>query len=285
MTDLCTPAPLIFDIVGPFIIHFKQGTCEPGTVKIYGPACSSHHANIITDTNDISLYGLSPDKCIPWPQPEAQPQMCPPPGWVYRFKNPTAPTGAYKFEDPKHPHLLLRVHHEDAPIPAASCHLMFEVPCPNRIEAIRPENVFIHQNHMEKWFIGEEPPVINSPRATAVRFVYDVCSENPEIECKDKPRGETCPDLTLTAVTLPLNPQGGVYHYGMTLRMASSQPSAGQEDAYNSFKTMRGLFPEMPYWRVDFDHEHTHRHRSGMFQGGKHPSDCGASVIILQDWV
>ena len=46
--------PLMFDLMGPFVVHFCNRQ-----VRISAPLCADHFANILTDSNDIPLDGLS----------------------------------------------------------------------------------------------------------------------------------------------------------------------------------------------------------------------------------
>ena len=47
------PKRLILDLMGPFVVHFHNDVA-----RIHAPLCVDHHANILTDTDDISLDGL-----------------------------------------------------------------------------------------------------------------------------------------------------------------------------------------------------------------------------------
>ena len=72
-----TPPRLILDLIGPFVVHF----CE-GIARIHAPLCVDHHANILTDTNDIPLYGL------PAPAPVDGYAK----GFIYELTGPTGHT-------------------------------------------------------------------------------------------------------------------------------------------------------------------------------------------------
>lgn len=49
---------LVFDLVGPFVVQFRKGIADkPGTAYVYAPLCDNHHANILTDSDDVFVPG------------------------------------------------------------------------------------------------------------------------------------------------------------------------------------------------------------------------------------
>lgn len=273
-----TPAALLFDFIGPFVTHFKKGNdLYPGTVYVYAPLCPGHHANLITDTNDFSLFGLS------------TPASSDEEGYVYRFSDKNAPAGVARFYcEGDHYKKLLLVEFDGEPKSEKACHLMFEVPCPDQIVPLHSEQVWIHRNGATQWVSNpeaSEPLIVNSPRARGLRFIYRSCSSNPIVENTCYPNGKPTDFMGFDATTLGFPAGSDPAPYTMTLRFASnsSTPDEHHEDAYNCFQTMRDLMnPDDFYlWRVDFDD--TTRTLTDTLTGPT-PRDCGASVLTLQDW-
>jgi hypothetical protein len=269
MTD---PKPLIFDVVGPFVVQFQQGKPgQAGTARIYAPFCENHHANILTDSDDIYVDGLA--------GPAAE-------GYLYGFKDGLGPAGAPQYTINRgDSEQLLLVNHERTQIPEGECRLAFEVPCPNRILPLHAEDTWIHQNEATKWvIIDNKPGIVNKPRARSLRFIYDSCPQQPSVERKKQPSDPKVPDFPSFNAETAGFPNS---HYTMTLRFASACPvSEGHEDAYRCFRIMRKLASEnlgmdLHKWRVDFDHL---AEAESKYVGGANPRDCGTALLVLQDW-
>jgi hypothetical protein len=264
--------PLILDLIGPFVVHFCKGTA-----RIHAPLCDNHHANLLTDTNDIPLYGLT--------NPGSK-------GYVYRFKNET--TAPYPA--PSHPHLadkkLLVMSHTRGEIPESQCHLLLRVPYPDKVVPLLSEPIWIHRGNANLWGLNEDKQdIVESLRARGLRFIYKKCSKEPEIEVCSKPVATTGggvntaqpdePDFSrFSARTL-----GYDEHYSITLRFASNQvtPDDYHQDAYCCFRKMRDLISDTHCWRVDFDDPTVHKVLSTDNVGGPHPKDCGASILLVKD--
>jgi len=273
-----TPALLLFDLIGPFVTHFQKGNdLYPGTVYICAPLCPEHHANLITDTNDFSLFGLSGAASSDEK------------GYVYRFSDKKAPAGVERYYcEEDHYKKLLLVKFDGKPKSEKVCHLMFEVPCPDQIVPLHSELVWIHRNGATQWVANPEPAeplIVNSPRARGLRFIYRSCSSNPIVENTCYPEGKQTDFTGFDATTLGFPAENGPAPYTMTLRFASnsSTPDEHHEDAYNCFQTMRDLMKpdDFSRWRVDFD-DTTGTVTDNLT--GSTPRDCGASVLALQDW-
>jgi hypothetical protein len=260
--------PLAFDLLGPFVVHF----CE-GAVRICAPLCTDHHANILTDTNDISLLGLA----------EPIPIDGFPAGYIYCLDVETrTPKDATKchFTDPTQ--LLIATAHLD-PVPAQNCHLVFKVPLPDSIVPLVPETIWIHRNGAATW-VNSTSDVAAGVRARGLRFIYSKCLAPPEITLCQQPRSsldEPQPPLNrLKADALGFDPP----FYHITLRFAShsATPDEHHEDAYRCFYTMRRLIPHTSQWRVDFD-DPAATEMGTHSLSGPHPLDCMAAVLIVKD--
>lgn len=320
-TDDCEKisAPLILDLMGPFVVQFQQGKTEedPGIAIICAPLCVDHYANILTDSDDVSLAG----NLAPAPKGEYHH------GYVYRFKEDAAPRGASRFRYETTHTNILRVKYAADPSlriardissshpMARKCHLVVVAPMPNRIVALRPEAIWIHRNQTDTklWVIdpdkdptdsGDPGDIVSSDRGLShgrgrgLRFIYEECSESPTLSLqtgdgKDRP-------IPFCALTRGLPVEGDIavprYH-SMSLRFAATHASAeeGQEDAYTCFQQMRALFDtgtegapmlsEFSKWRVDFSNPCPSPGKPHIehIVGGR-PHDCGAATMALQDW-
>jgi hypothetical protein len=280
--------PLLFDVIGPFVSHFQAGILgHPGTVCIYAPICEGHHANIITDSDDISLYGLSAQGPLGGS------------GHVYGFVDGNSPLGTDKYccdgDDDKK---LLVVSCDLPTTDKSQCHLTFRVPCPDRIVPLHNEEVFIHRNGSEYWVSNPDSDpytsygsncahgadVVNSPRARGLRFLYLDCQTPPKLHAICGKEPERLRHISAETLGYPGSPAP----YTMTLRFSSnsSDPDEHHEDAYNCFQTMRLLMGDEFYkWRTDFDDMHAaSRTKWHIESKGSNPRDCGASALMLQDW-
>jgi hypothetical protein len=266
-TASTTTIPLILDLIGPFVVHFCKGKA-----KIHAPICDNHHANLLTDTNDIPLFGLT--------EPGSK-------GYVYHFESNKAPHPASTAPRLTNKTLLV-MDQTITEIPEGHCHLLLEVPWPNKVVPLLPEAVWIHQGTATVWGLNEdEPGIVNKPRARGLRFIYRKCSGEPKI-CQK-------PDLSANAGS-PLMPSdcfkhfsartlGYDEHYSMTIRFASNQviPDDYHQDAYCCFRKMRDLISDIHCWRVDFDDSTVNKVPSTDNVGGPHPKDCGASILLVKD--
>ena len=318
-TDDCEKisAPLILDLMGPFVVQFQQGKTEedPGIAIICAPLCVDHYANILTDSDDVSLAGNLA------PAPEGG--FCR--GYVYTL---TGPKGLSQFKSEPDAHKqILRVNYADRNYEGGDglridpdkigpkCHLVVKAPMPDRIVPLRPEAIWIHRNQTDTklWVIdpdkdptdsGDPGDIVSSDRGLSqgrgrgLRFIYEECSESPTLSLqtgdgKDRP-------IPFCALTRGLPVKGDIAvprYYSMSLRFAATHASAeeGQEDAYTCFQQMRALFDtgtegapmlsEFSKWRVDFSNPCPSPGKPHIehIVGGR-PHDCGAATMALQDW-
>jgi hypothetical protein len=275
-------APLILDLIGPFVVHFQQGKEKQGTAWIYAPMCEDHHANVLTDSDDTSLNGLS----------------APPPttgysaGYVYEFEDSTAPSGVgrYKCDEDESKQLLVVQSGLDL-VSETKCHLVLKVPCPDEIVPLHPEAIWIHRNKAKAWVIdhdADDKDIVSTKRARGLRFIYQKCSKEPKIRVKKEPKNVTGPDFEyFNAKTLGFPVEQSPAHYNITVRFAAAHTTSdGHEDAYNCFRTMRAIFPPPQFskWRVDFDDVIINRQSAPDFVGGPNPRDCGAAILVLRNW-
>ena len=273
------PMLLTLDLIGPFVVHF----CD-GAARIHAPLCDNHHANLLTDSNDIPLYGLTEQGSK---------------GWVYGFEDPTAPHPAPKFkrlEDQK----MLVMSHTRGKIPENQCHLLLWIPCPDKVVPLLTEQIWIHRggangdNHHAVWGLNQDHPnIVDSRRARGLRFIYNKCSKEPSVKLVSKP--DTNPGAGLTPPTKPPEPDFSLFsartlgygeHYSITLRFASNQvtPDDYHQDAYCCFRKMRDLIHDTHRWRVDFDDTSAVVKVPPTEQiSGPHPKDCHASILVVQD--
>jgi hypothetical protein len=309
--------PLVFDLFGPFVVQFQQGSKKnPGAGIICAPLCVDHHANVLTDNNDFSVAGL------PAPPPSGAYGKDQRP-YIYTLEIGTC--GPHNFEPPDS-HAILRVRYDSQSRLrlnsagtgiASKCHFVMRVPMPNRIAALRPELIWMHRNNAapKLWVIDEDAYVfvkkgqegndgkniVNSSRGRGLRLIYDRCPKPPSIRPTspdpDAARNQDPPtDFTgLCALTrgFPVGPDDSVpRYYSITLRYADTAPQAvpnAVEDAYTCFQAMRCLFDETPdnpcdftKWRVDFGHLPVELENKLI--GGPRPRDCSAAVLAMQDW-
>ena len=262
---------LIFDLVGPFAVQLRKGSDNnPGVAYVYAPLCDNHHANILTDSDDVFVPGNGDSRKAKY---------------VYHFVDSTAPKGApiYKLVDPADEKLLLLVPFDCTPLEGESdqCHLVLEIPCPDYIIPLHAERVWIHRNTARNCWVTYEdrPNTVDSNRARGLRFIYKECSKMPVIDVPEVYRGKAFSSQTLGVSKGP--------HYSMTLRFAEAgERSSGQADAYSCFHKSRAMWSpsktscDLSEWRVDFD-DLQHFNQEG---GGSRPRDCHAAVIVMQNW-
>jgi hypothetical protein len=275
--------PLVLDLLGPYAVHFCKGLA-----RIHAPLCPDHHANILTDSNDISLEGLdTPSKGK---------------GFVYTFDDPKAPQGAAKYQMQDSAHVLMLACTMDSSL-EDQCHLVFEVPYPDIVVGLHPESIWIHKNDSPIWVTNADKPanvppkerdIVDSKRARGLRFIYKNCSDEPAIKQKSSNAKASSVKYVLQATTLGLQPA----HYQITLRFASnsSRPDDSHQDAYDCFQHIRAIVTATPaassqtaplhslgllQWRVDFAEPNAPIATDNVT--GHHPIDCGAAVLVVED--
>jgi hypothetical protein len=274
---------LILDLNGPFVLHVKNDK-----VCIHAPICPEHFANLLTDTNDISMSGLTD---------AALPQNKGGKGWVYELSFDSKSDGACQ----SNPGQMLRVTYPFAGIAETNCSFVFIVPRPDTIVALHPEPIWIHQRKALR-FVDDQveikSQVVDGHRARGLRLVYRDCYSNPEVENTCFPTGETPVDFkNVNFWTQGVHPA----YRSMCLRFAANHATSDEhhEDAYNCFQNMRvmvaGSDPDnwdIDGWRVDFcslTRARTRVRKDGeeplslLNLTGKHPNDCGALMLVIQD--
>jgi hypothetical protein len=274
---------LVLDLLGPYVVHFCKGVA-----RIHAPLCPDHHANILTDSNDISLEGLdTPSKGK---------------GFVYTFADPRAPQGAPKYQMQDSAHVLMLGCTMDSSL-EDQCHLVFEVPYPDSVVGLHAESIWIHQNGAPTWVTNADRPmnlppekrdIVDSKRARGLRFIYKNCSDEPAIKQKSSNATASTVEYVLQATTLGMQPA----HYQITLRFASnsSRPDDNHQDAYDCFQHIRAIVtatstgnsqttppnnPGLLQWRVDFAEPNALMSTDNVT--GHHPVDCGAAVLVVED--
>jgi hypothetical protein len=271
-TESCDkPLQLVLDLIGPFVAHLYKGKA-----RIHAALCEGHHANILTDSQDVFLSGLNgpaKDK-----------------GYVYAFKDEKSPTaGKLRYHNPRE---VIIAPFEMNPCNHGDCHLTFQIPYPDKVVGLLAEAIWMHRNGAEPWVVedpkddksddGGTKNFINQPRARGLRFIYSTCEKKPQIRFLEWPGSVKPPDPipTIDALTLGFEPA----HYHITLRYASvsSTPDEHHEDAYNCFQSMRALIPGACKWRVDFDDTEVGTYTDN--KTGSKPVDCGAAVVVVDEF-
>jgi hypothetical protein len=287
--------PLIFDIIGPTIIHLYRN--EDGVIKVgvYAPPCEDHHANLLTDSNDVSMEPIDPmmDSI------------------TYKFSKHDAPTPAHSFKLNSSKDVLL-ISDPRSPVDPDECHMVLSLPCPDQIWPLIPEHVWIHQGPSTVFVDNPDPDkglgskndppyknIVNSHRARGLRLAYYTCNGNPELVQTPLPDNPVNLNVHSDAVGFHADPIN-LPHYHMTVRFASNRASDDEhhEDAFNCFAALRNTLDNMPSrsdgskfdtckWRVDFSDIPT---KSGLSReeflftvSGKRPNDCGSQTMVVQD--
>lgn len=290
---------LIVDLVGPYVVHFMTSG-----VNVYAPPCVSHYANVLTDLNDIPLYGLNT------PTPVGSPTA---PGYIYELQTNKGFHGnagsVHGLDDGHNQYLVLKPNEPLIPKDAAKCHLIFQLPIPNQVFPLVPEWVFIHKGKAALWLDSDKDPSENYAQtqtdqsqfffgryARALRLIYLDCSLAPKLALVSYPPSAPIQQIedslgTFCPTTVGFDP--GTFHF--TLRFASNgpEPDDNHQDAYNCFQTMRTLISDTSAWRVDFDNVHVPgeniAQRSPFEQvrmvnhSSNPPVDCHAAVLVVQD--
>lgn len=284
-SDVTSPRPFILDLIGPFVVHFCNGIA-----RIHAPTCLDHHANVLTDSDDVALWGLTTPASTGGCQ-------C---GYVYTLTTEKEfPKGGKRHCTS--PDQMLVLPFTMRPIKASSCNLVLEVPVPDTIVALLADHIWIHIGNSKVWFYDpidddDSWKYVDSDRARGLRFMYDEWPGKPKIELIEYPDPEP-PGLKdklnkIHFEALGFDAKPYQPHYSLTLRFASNStaPDEHHEDAYNCFQMMRGLIPETLMWRTDFDDSFATVATAGSFarmkamlHGGAHPVDCGAAVLVVQD--
>ncbi len=271
---------LVLDLVGPFVVH----SCL-NMVKIHAPQCTAHHANILTDSNDVSLLGISPP-----------PSNVNNGGFVYTLTGPTAG------QNYLYPDNLLVV---DKPIESPkgkNCHLILEAPIPEKMVCLVPEQIWIQRNGAGHWLHNApQSDIVNGPYARGLRFIYSDCPTPPKITLGGTPKSFPSGSQSVTALdrcrgeldclhfeALGFDPK----QYHATLRFAdfNTTNDDSHQDAYNCFQSMRALIEDSCTWRVDFDDLFNDSNKKSIGKksnpltllqhGGAHPVDCAAAILV-----
>jgi len=278
-------SPLILDLNGPFVLHVKKDL-----VSIHAPICPEHFGNLLTDTDDISLSGLT-EAALPEDEGGE--------GWVYKLSFDSGSEGICD----SNPSDMLRITYPFPGIPKTNCSFVFIAPRPDVIVALHQEPIWIHPHGAQRFADDKADvnnPVIDDERARGLRLVYRDCYSKPKIEtiCFPAGKGKDRPPFdNVHFWTRGLHPA----YRSMTLRFAANHATSDEhhEDAYNCFQNMRvmvaGSDPEnwdIDCWRVDFcslTRVRTRARKDGeerlslLNLTGKHPNDCGALALVIQE--
>ncbi len=275
--------PLILDLIGPTVIHLYKDRSGVIHAGVYAPPCEDHHANLLTDSNDLSMESRDPSaKSI-----------------SYQFQTSSAPTASTSFTLNNSGQILL-ISNALSPVQADQCHMTLSLPCPDQIWPLIPEGIWIHKNGAGTFVSNpdNDPNIVNSKRARGVRFVYYTCNGAPVLvqTSPQKPPvdlSSAIPDalgVEADPVKLP--------HYKMTVRFASNRATGDEhhEDAFNCFLNLRNMLDNMTdsngahcdacTWRVDFsDIPAVAMFRKSFLATltGPRPNDCGSGTIFVQD--
>lgn len=281
-TETYGPAPtkLVVDLIGPYAVHFVNGMA-----RVHAPFCQDHHANILTDSNDIALSGLTPPQSM---------VACQSSGFVYRFKDHTGPIGHPGTSATYCPEKLLLLNKAMDPVESDACNLTFDLPNPDIIVPLIPEQIFIHRNGACAWF-EQQSDIINGPYARGVRFIYSNCPVQPQIELQPQARTLDAGSAKLLEESLgDFNPVAlgfdpPLYQFSMRFASNSAAPDDHHEDAYNCFQMIRSIVLDTIVWRADFDDTVTAQGINKprltfelLNHSGTRPVDCGASVLAIQ---
>ncbi len=291
----------IVDLVGPSVVHFVGGA-----VCVNVPMCTDHHANVQTDHDDVSLFGV-PTTAQAAPIPPKPPNK----GFIYTLTGPVgSDVGDCDGLDNGHNGFLVVNDPTIEPVSENLCHLVIKLPRPNQILPLIREWVFLHQNGADTWIDPDNgdcqtgaggdsddgDAYIRCKYARGLRFVYLDCPAQPAIALTAFGDPEPPADFPQQLYACNFNADGyDPVQYHLTLRFASNStaPDENHEDAYNCFQTIRTLVPKALLWRVDFDdtyvtaemvqkvfpepgRPHLHHH------SGPNPLDCNASVAVVQ---
>jgi hypothetical protein len=132
--------------------------------------------------------------------------------------------------------------------------------------------------------------IVASARGRGLRLIYDECLSYPDFHLGSEG------DAKLHAATrgFPLRNGDFPAYYNLTLRFAAAHATGdGIDDAHSCFETMRALFDsssgmgEFSKWRTDFAKPpllSTDKKDKLEHIGGDRPRDCGAMVLVMQDW-
>lgn len=294
---------LVADLVGPFLVHFVDDI-----VRVHAPMCTDHHANILTDHDDISLHGILAD-CQTYCSSTSHPPQT---GYVYALTGPVGNPGPCAGLDGSHQQcLVLKSSKQKITVKNETfCHLVFELPKPDQIFPLIPEQIFIHKNDAPIWLDPSSPkkPVTKSGEAEtgdyfsgsyarALRFVYLNCPAKPQVEVQrfgnEKPPAGFLDELNKGDGFDTVGFDSPKYYFTLRFASNSTTPDNNHQDAYNCFQTMRQLIPETLQWRVDFDNAYLSStmikkatrspHNLNLFMhGGPNPVDCNAAVLVVQ---
>lgn len=255
-----TSMSLILDLLGPFVVHFCKNQ-----VRINLPLCADHHANIVTDSNDIPLYGLR--------QVSRQ-------GYMYDLE-PNIQRQSSKCTVEDSDKILLLEPRTVDPIPEQTCHLVVVAPRPDTVWGLHPEAIWIHKNGASRWVVHEDSTnVVSTDRVRGLRFIYGDCSVPAiTVDSRSAPVPHKIQqqlknlDCESVGTNLPC--------YNITLRFSSNAttPDDNHQDAIRCFQSMRCLVPDTATWLAAFDESRKMTENIS----SSHPVDCTSPGIVMQD--
>lgn len=205
------------------------------------------------------------------------------------------PSSGTGYPAPKHPLLtgkkLLVMSHTRGEIPENECHLLLQVPYPDKVVPLLSEPIRIHRGKALVSGLNQDSPnIVDGPRARGLRFIYRKCSKEPEVELFNKPDTTTGVGLNMPPPSEPdfsrfsARTLGYDEHYSITIRFASNQVTPDyHQDAYCCFRKMRDLISDTHCWPIDFDDPRVGKIPPLENISGPHPKDCRASILVVQD--
>lgn len=279
-TDSSKDIPFQFsiDLNGPFILHRNKGG-----IMIYAPPCPDHFGNLLTDTNDVPIYALPQD-----PPPDGK-------GWAYTLEFTSGGPGNCSYSDPTK---LVKVTAQLPQIPASTCSFVFSAPLPDVIVPLHPEPIWLHKGNATKRWVDNPTcsggDVVKDDRARGLRLIFTNCTGEPSITFAGQGGTEPQPDFSKVDFSSVGMGQG---YKSMSLRFAANRATADdhEQDAYICFQTMRQLVSatdpsnwDIHLWRVDFDNSDDKSLSCAktfclLNKTGRHPNDCGALALVIQD--
>lgn len=246
---------LTLDLNGPIAFLFNKGS---GNVQAFLPPCLQHTCNILTDNNDISP-ALKTTFTLNGPVGVSQTQV---------LKNAGMVVGANL--------LIVSSSILSAPPPnEQNCYCIFELPIPDSIIGLRTEPANI------KLPSGRD---LSNNYFRGLRFFYSDCAVGPTITPFN-------PDGLKDLDARSFEPDGS-FNYRIEIRLHDTNPNDPDGgDAKMCSETLRGLFPPLDQWTVDFHNNQQPKTLRPFIQAignlrandGPRGVDCGANGVIFDE--
>ncbi len=269
-----TPGPLMFDLMGPFVVHFCKGQ-----VRISAPLCADHFANILTDLDDIPVDGLSAPTFA---------------GRIYALDPKLDPKRCHVAPCTISPDVLVVDQACKVPIPQQTTHLLMTAPPPDAISGLQADDIWIQRNGATAWISNPDSDnqnVASAKRARGLRFIYNKCTALPEISVDSNAvafvagRDRTKLDIHPTAIG------ADPVRYSIVLHFASNRKTLDEhnQDAISCFQTVRNLVADTANWQVLFNDSQTVAGKPERHNGSidnvvaGHPVHCTGASLVTSD--